>query len=741
MKANISKIVNEWSYRLSLIEDHDGFPDIESYSDLTVLKSVLSDYKWPIEITYELLYNMEHPDSIKNIKEDKVSIVKKIVLSDKFYEWLEEKLNEDEEELIEARIYQSKYSAGDVFQISSDSGISTFGDKKVLVYDEESKDFKDSGKTFNAKQVFTKQTDANSKDSSVYYVIIGKGGTEVTMKGSDGNVYVLDAAKSNLALFSKATAPTAINWTAESLEAAAGLGIYMDGANYADKLQTYMKAKNAAAVGRVIGELKKEALSALGKGAFTTKGVSAITSKADTADGSNWYLLALLAAGMNDFKHNNLGKTVVHNKIKDYYKALDKNELVDTSGAKANTADMIITNATSDDALIKLISEPNKDGHYRFISYTSDGICEVHVDSDPKSKKEGTKFVQMSMKKEEGGAQLGKITSLVRDYFDMKDNKGYLIDFVGEKEDEGFFSKALDKVKSIGKKVIAKITEFASKLYNIGTKFLNKWKGEKGKKSTIDNFFSNNKAFAPAVKKAIKEGWIKGEYINGNLLLEKTVKNISFDDKLRVLAKDKKALTAAIKLTQKDVNTLKGASSAIAIAVKVPKKLKTSAKMDIESIYKLMGNYVSVDLLNSMLKDGKKQIKPVNEILKAFVDLEKEMKFGKSSLPIWKVYGRKKENSKASHENLGGATEFVDEKVEDLIGNVDKKVIFGTLGNYQSSNYYAFHVFIVSGVDDKNKGLLYTESRIGSNAGDANFSWIFEGTEVRNEDWVTSRVL
>ncbi len=123
------------------------------------------------------------------------------------------------------------------------------------------------------------------------------------------------------------------------------------------------------------------------------------------------------------------------------------------------------------------------------------------------------------------------------------------------------------------------------------------------------------------------------------------------------------------------------------------------------------------------------------------MDLEKEMKFGKSSLPIWKVYGRKHDNSKASHENLGGASEFVEEKVEDLIGNVNQKVIFGTLGNYQSSNYYTFYVFIVSGVDDKSKGLLYTENRIGSNAGDENFSWIFEGTSVRNEDWVTSRVL
>ena len=81
MNINVSNIVNEWSYRLSLIEDHDGFPDIKSYSDLTVLKSVLSDYKWPVEITYELLYNMEHPKQILqevNIKDVRDLIVKKL---------------------------------------------------------------------------------------------------------------------------------------------------------------------------------------------------------------------------------------------------------------------------------------------------------------------------------------------------------------------------------------------------------------------------------------------------------------------------------------------------------------------------------------------------------------------------------------------------------------------------------------------------------------------------------------
>ena len=45
MNTNVSKIVDEWSYRLSLIEEHDGLPDLKSYGDLTVLKSVLTEYE------------------------------------------------------------------------------------------------------------------------------------------------------------------------------------------------------------------------------------------------------------------------------------------------------------------------------------------------------------------------------------------------------------------------------------------------------------------------------------------------------------------------------------------------------------------------------------------------------------------------------------------------------------------------------------------------------------------------
>ena len=82
----------------------------------------------------------------------------------------------------------------------------------------------------------------------------------------------------------------------------------------------------------------------------------------------------------------------------------------------------------------------------------------------------------------------------------------------------------------------------------------------------------------------------------------------------------------------------------------------------------------------------------------------------------------------------------IDSLSSRLIHNQILKSLTNEPGNYNKIRFPGCNKIQIS-IDDKNKGLLYTESRIGSNAGDANFSWIFEGTEVRNEDWVTSRVL
>ena len=46
MNIDIADIIKEWSYRLSLIDDHEGYPNLKSYNDLDLLESVLIDYCW-----------------------------------------------------------------------------------------------------------------------------------------------------------------------------------------------------------------------------------------------------------------------------------------------------------------------------------------------------------------------------------------------------------------------------------------------------------------------------------------------------------------------------------------------------------------------------------------------------------------------------------------------------------------------------------------------------------------------
>ena len=81
MNTNITDIINEWSYRLSLIEDHEGYPNLKSYNDLDLLESVLIDYNWHWEERSEFLHNIKHPKQTLhevNIKDIRDLIVKKL---------------------------------------------------------------------------------------------------------------------------------------------------------------------------------------------------------------------------------------------------------------------------------------------------------------------------------------------------------------------------------------------------------------------------------------------------------------------------------------------------------------------------------------------------------------------------------------------------------------------------------------------------------------------------------------
>ena len=155
MNSKLNSIWLDWREKVP-----NGVPNPSNDYHLVLLKELCHNRGIDKEITDSVILFLERKmgDIISSDSDDdKFNRLesKEIFLDDEFYSWLEEKLSEDDF-ITEARVYLTKYASGDPFQLTSDTAISTFNGKSILNYDEESGDFKDSGKMFNANQIFIK---------------------------------------------------------------------------------------------------------------------------------------------------------------------------------------------------------------------------------------------------------------------------------------------------------------------------------------------------------------------------------------------------------------------------------------------------------------------------------------------------------------------------------------------------------------------------------------------------------
>jgi hypothetical protein len=167
---------------------------------------------------------------------------------------------------------------------------------------------------------------------------------------------------------------------------------------------------------------------------------------------ADWFQLASLAAGMTSFKNDKVkpligGFNIIHGRITDYYRSEEEN--ASTKGSKENTADIIISNVTASE-LIDGMSKHK-------VEYDKNGVCTL-IDSK-------IKFLQVSLKKARGGAQLGKITGLLQSKYDLPAYDVMLNTMI----EEGFLSKIGKFMSSIVdklKNVLNKIKKWASGIYN-----------------------------------------------------------------------------------------------------------------------------------------------------------------------------------------------------------------------------------------------------------------------------------
>ena len=292
--------------------------------------------------------------------------------------------------LSEASIYDNKYAVGDKFlPLKNTANLFKMGLPPS---------------TRVPKGPFTK---ISSTDDGIE-VVINAGARTVHVSSEDtGKNYIITASDKNIqSLFGKmkkGASATDVNFDTDTMETAACMGLYINGVGI---LQQLMGAKEED-LGKVTQYAKDKFIKALGSSGDFAK-ADAILSKLDSMPLGDYFLIAQLAAGMTKFTQGVLPfKTpyLIHKNIKGYYSATERSELVD--GVKDNTADAVVCSVPGSELISKLNAGLP-------VEYDKKGVCTI--------KGTNIKFLQVSLKKGKGAAQLGKIYGFLKDKYGLLDS-------------------------------------------------------------------------------------------------------------------------------------------------------------------------------------------------------------------------------------------------------------------------------------------------------------------------------
>ena len=455
-----------------------------------------------------------------------------------------------------------------------------------------------------------------------------------------------------------------------ALETAQCLGVYLD---VDDALADY-KTDNVK--GREAWIPKIETIFSNGQD-WNSAGVATLKAKMPEMPDNNFLELLLLAKGVRNFidtygsklggKHH-----IIHGSINDYYRAEEENFGLGNKG-KANTADFILANAEASVVIDAVATQTIKfkdksGGDY---AYTDDG--------------EKIKFYQISLKMAHG--QLGKVTDTMKDkYFPgrtssefyvsmMGDNwtpivKNYLIE-QGYELDEGILSWATDIVS----KGIAHIKTVSIEWYEKIAGWVNKLKDwalglSNSFKSGMPSGTNPTSYQISLIQKVLVED---GRLKHGQLLNEAKVDAKSINVYLETT--NQAGAQKIVKETNMGIADIQGmfygkdlmAFSGEGYVSESNYTQKGDKKSwNFGEIIKIFANATAVDAFNSMMKDKDSDLK---SIVEEQIDLAREIYFGKTQLPLFKVYGAKSDTDTNTVERLGTATDWTQGKLGSLTGD------------------------------------------------------------------------
>ena len=633
---NWKKILNELSYRVST-----GIPDLTNEQHLMKLWDILKEHNWSVDARVELLKNLSNT-KIEKVDFKKVK-VKEIIKA----------VTELGQIVSEASVFQDKYPVGSRFLVSA---------KYVEDFKRYAGESVPDGVYLKVKETKADvEVIQNENQPTEYWVKSEKNGKVYHIKGTEGTIskWFIKAGKN----------PGDITFNDKTLEASSLLGLRIDAKSYLDKFN----ASTADSVGKIAQEFISVVTSTLSKGDFATNNLKNMK----TAPIADIILVAAIAAGMQKFA-NDKGLSnwnFVHGKIEDYYNAEQANPHIVTQGGKDNTADAILVKGSVSSFLSNMKTQP--------VEYDNSGLCKLNT---------GEEFYQVSLKKSESGAQLGKITTdFVKKYGLISNDDLINIALTEgiEKEilDEGLrdlFNKGREFVKTTGKKVLDGIRNAAKKVQGY-------YKGVVGR-------------FRSATSKANKDG---DDLLNKVVPKLKTLNEarVSQGDKIKAVANDyNQGNKEPLKTIVSNCNTELGKvinltkSPGLAYADTGVTQLYIPKDVNPDVVIKFLANFKALRAFQKVIADSKGSAKTASEIYSDFLDLEKDMFFGRTSLPLFKVYGLSSDGSGTPYTFLKSGQEYKEdrksafESKQDTVNKVfvvyvESKVGYGTMAAYIFSKF------------------------------------------------------
>ena len=371
---------------------------------------------------------------------------------------------------------------------------------------------------------------------------------------------------------------------------------------------------------------------------------------------------------------------VIWDGIRDYYNALKKKEGI-KGDVKPNTADIVLIDGTEKDLYDALDSKKP-----------------VITSDDGKLSCNGVDWYQISLKKADGQAKLGKITTLIKgkykpdeDNMDLAKVRDQFPELAEQYLQEGFFGDTAEKMKDYGKDAFKRFKQAAQAVLNFGKKVFRKMS-------------QLAKKLESKTDKELQRLTKRSKFLN----------EMSQGAMLNAVVKDKRLRDSYEKTIQNYHSKIDTKSNDV-VDIRVEKQ--NNLQITETTINFLVGNVISFQLINEIIKDVKRNgIDVIN-------DLNQSMAMGDTNLPVVKVYGNP---SKADYDiiTVGKITQAAPKRDGGPI-----KVLKVAVLPYKQ--YYTVNMWLFAELVD---GVAKYHKIAFKKSGASNFNYNIEGTGTVPED-------